>query len=174
MPTNSTRKTILSITAKVQNFLGVTRSELIVVTVLLLGLLTGLVFKRFSAKTNLNVQHSEIAHILDSLGNVEVSTFTGTTPDAEPVPALARADTLRTSFSRFPRAPKKEKISAGKININTATMQDLMRLPGVGETTAEKIITLRKERPFSRIEDVMRVKGIGKKKFETMKPFLNL
>jgi competence ComEA-like helix-hairpin-helix protein len=174
MQKNSSRKTILSTFAKVQDFFGVTRNELVVVTIILGGLLAGLGLKRFSKEAAVNPAPSEIAHIMDSLASVEASTFTSTTPDAAPVPALAKGDTIRKKTSAFPTVPKKEKITSGKIHLNTATLQDLMRLPGVGAATAEKILAVRQERTFSRIEDVMRVKGIGKKKFEAMMPFLDL
>jgi competence protein ComEA len=74
----------------------------------------------------------------------------------------------------FPSASSVTKISSGLISLNKAGMQDLMRLPGVGKATAEKILAAREERKFVRLEDVMRVKGIGKKKFAAMKKFLVL
>ena len=63
----------------------------------------------------------------------------------------------------------------GKININTATEQQLMLLPGVGETTAKKIIEYRTENDgFNTIEDIMNVSGIGEKKFAQMKPYIKV
>lgn len=60
-----------------------------------------------------------------------------------------------------------------KININTATKEDLMRLPGIGEKTAEQIIKHREiYGKFKNIEDIMNVKGIGQKKFERIKNYL--
>lgn len=56
-----------------------------------------------------------------------------------------------------------------KININIASQTELMELPGVGESTAKKIIDYRKTTRFNEIEDVMNVSGIGESKFETMK-----
>lgn len=57
-----------------------------------------------------------------------------------------------------------------KININTATSEELQELDGVGEATAEKIIKEREENgPFATVEDIMRVPGIGEKKFEAMR-----
>lgn len=61
-----------------------------------------------------------------------------------------------------------DKISA-KININTADAEELDRLKGIGEKTAEAIIEYREETPFKSIEDIMNVKGIGEKKFEEIK-----
>ncbi|ABS51348.1 ComE operon protein 1 [Campylobacter hominis ATCC BAA-381] len=44
-----------------------------------------------------------------------------------------------------------------------------MTLKGIGETTAEAIIEYRKENKFTKIEDIKNVKGIGDKKFESIK-----
>ena len=55
------------------------------------------------------------------------------------------------------------------INLNTATAEELDELPGVGESTARAIIEDReKNGPFSSPEDLMRVSGIGEKKFERL------
>lgn len=58
----------------------------------------------------------------------------------------------------------------GKININTATIEELKTLPGVGPATAQKIIEYRSESGFFKtIEDIKNVSGIGDKKFEQIK-----
>jgi competence protein ComEA len=52
----------------------------------------------------------------------------------------------------------------GKININTATVEELAQLKGVGEKTAEKIIQFREEHGlFKNVADLEQVKGIGPK-----------
>jgi len=56
-----------------------------------------------------------------------------------------------------------------KININTATMQELHSLKGIGHTKALAIMEYRKKHPFQKIEDIMKVKGIGKKTFDKIK-----
>ena len=54
----------------------------------------------------------------------------------------------------------------GKVNINTASAEQLDTLPGVGESTAQKIIADREANgPFSSPEDLKRVSGIGDKKY---------
>jgi competence protein ComEA len=59
------------------------------------------------------------------------------------------------------------------ININTAGVNELIKLPGIGEKTAEKIIQLRSERgKFIRLEELMDVRGIGEVKFNKIKKFL--
>ncbi len=177
-------KALAAVFAKLQNWTQTTRSELLFVTFLLSGLLAGLVFTKVSRyhPEEVSMTNSELQHVMDSLAIVEASTYTGVTPNAEPVPELAKGDTLLkqgmgTGFGGNQTRGRKagsEKISTGTIKLNTATVRDLMRLPGVGEATAEKILAERTTRRFTRIEDVMRVKGIGKKKFEAMKPFLEL
>lgn len=68
---------------------------------------------------------------------------------------------------------KEENLKPKSININTATKEVLITLPGVGESTAEKIIKYREQhKGFKKIEHIMKVKGIGKKKFENMKEYI--
>lgn len=58
----------------------------------------------------------------------------------------------------------------GKININTASASELTLLSGIGEGRAAGIIKYREENgDFSRIEDIMKVSGIGEKTFEEIK-----
>ena len=58
----------------------------------------------------------------------------------------------------------------GKVNINTAEISELCRLPGVGEATARKIIAFRESHgAFQRIEDIMQVPGIKEAKFLSFK-----
>jgi competence protein ComEA len=57
--------------------------------------------------------------------------------------------------------------SMEKINLNKADAKTLTALKGIGKDRADKIIEYREENgPFQKIEDIMKVKGIGKKIFE--------
>lgn len=64
---------------------------------------------------------------------------------------------------------------ADKIDINHADIQQLDKIPGVGEATAEKIVAFReKNGRFSKPEDLMEVPGIGEKKFDAMKDVITV
>lgn len=68
---------------------------------------------------------------------------------------------------------KTEDKQNAKININTATQTELETLPGIGPSTALKIIAYRKEKgKFKTIEEIKDVSGIGESKFNHIKDLI--
>lgn len=68
------------------------------------------------------------------------------------------------------KSPEAKAAPAQAVNINTAPAEQLERLPGVGPTTAARIIEYRqKNGGFKKIEELMNVRGIGEKAFLKMK-----
>lgn len=65
-------------------------------------------------------------------------------------------------------------VSLWAVNINTASVEELSTLPGIGQGTAEKIVKYRKDHKFKTTSDLMEVKGIGSKKFEKIKSKLSV
>jgi competence protein ComEA len=62
---------------------------------------------------------------------------------------------------------------SGKININTASKEELMNLPGIGDVKAQAIIDYRtKNGPFKDIHEIVNVSGIGEKTFEKIKDLI--
>ena len=65
-----------------------------------------------------------------------------------------------------PQAPP----SAEKVNINSASADQLTGLPGIGPSYAQRIVEYReKNGPFKRVEDILNVRGIGEKTFERIR-----
>jgi competence protein ComEA len=57
---------------------------------------------------------------------------------------------------------------SGQVNVNTATPDELMLLPGVGPAKARAIVEYRSQKPFKTPEDLLRVRGIGRGMFKEM------
>ena len=64
---------------------------------------------------------------------------------------------------------------AGVVNLNDASAEQLERLPGIGPSRARAILELRARlKRFARVEDLLRVKGIGRATFRKLRPLLTL
>lgn len=98
---------------------------------------------------------------------------TAVAPPWVPLGAIEKAGDSADAARGASRGGKGGKQPPAKpIDLNTASLADLMRLPGVGEKTAEAIVERRRESRFRSIEDLMEVKGIGPKKLEKIRPFV--
>ena len=64
---------------------------------------------------------------------------------------------------------------AGKVNINTATVEQLQTLPGVGQKLAARIVEYRqKSGGFKSTQEIVNVKGLGEKNFQKIQGFLSV
>lgn len=69
----------------------------------------------------------------------------------------------------------KKSLPAHSVSLNRANVQELSSLPGIGEATAKRIIADRRTHGrFKKVEDLCRVKGIGKKKLASIKRYLRV
>ena len=78
-----------------------------------------------------------------------------------------------TTIESTTKASTESQSSNKKININKATESELESLPGIGPSTAQKIISYRNEKgKFNTIEDIKNVSGIGDSKYNSIKDLI--
>lgn len=90
--------------------------------------------------------------------------------ELDPVPILERKKTEPSSPAR-PANSRKLQSGDPPINVNTASLDQLQQLPDVGPVTAQAIVAAR---PIKSVNDLDRVKGIGAKKLDKMRPFVRV
>jgi len=106
-----------------------------------------------------------------------IRLYQQTFPSAQTFDYKASDSTFAALSSTEPTdIPKRRSAeSSGPLNINTASKSELVRLPGIGEVTAERILLYRDDvGPFATVEDLGKVKGISKTKLEKLKPLVTV
>lgn len=154
--------------ARIQTIFGASRFEVMLASLILAALTIGQ-FVNLEKREDI----SRLTQELSAYNSAMQTSFIGIDNEGNVNEELALADTVIKKKSKFPEKKKEEKI-VGKININSASKVQLMKLKGIGEKTAQKIIDYRAKTPFSSIEDIQKVKGIGPKKFESMKEHITV
>lgn len=155
-----------------------TKQERIFILFLLAGIIAGGIIKWYRARqaAKLNVvyrdqlvaveaqlQHG--AQVIDSLLQCDSAMVLTA---LQPEPAEAR---------RLPERPITRQTSRGAtvVNVNSASVEELMQLPHVGAVIAQRILEYRQTHgPFKTIDELMQVKGIGQKKFAAIRPFVRI
>lgn len=88
---------------------------------------------------------------------------------------LAGAPSIQAQAPKAPAAAKARATASVPVNLNSATVAQLQTLPGIGASTAQRILDYRqKNGAYKKIEELMNVKGIGEKSFLKLKPLITV
>ena len=90
----------------------------------------------------------------------------------EPLERLERKPVATTSVVPMPGKAGKISATDAKIDVNAATEAEFLRLPGIGPTLAARIVLYRANAAFATLDDLRKVKGIGVKTLDAIRPFL--
>jgi len=89
--------------------------------------------------------------------------------------ALSSLQIVMVFLAAQVRADTKHAPPAHSIDLNSATVEQLQQVPGIGPSTAKAIVNFRqKSGPFQKVEDLLAIKGISKARFEKMRPYLTI
>lgn len=160
---------------KISRKIGFTEKEFVVILFLAGSFLIGFVYTEFikndEGNNDIHFDYSEQDSLFEFYSNNDYSSLTEEQINANSQELKKQVLELPDSFAYTKKDI--ESLKEKSIDINKADIQELVKLPGIGEKTAEKIIELRKEMGnFKKLEDLMEVKGIGEVKFNKIKKFL--
>jgi competence protein ComEA len=94
---------------------------------------------------------------------------------ATPSIVFAKQAAKAAPAARAGSAAKVRATAANPVNLNSASVAQLQTLPGIGASTAQRIVDYRqKNGSFKKIEELMNVKGIGEKSFLKLKPLITV
>ncbi|HEX2868360.1 MAG TPA: helix-hairpin-helix domain-containing protein [Ignavibacteriales bacterium] len=159
---------------KTANHLGFTRTEFIVLTALTGIFLAGLLLKYSFSESpapyrDFDYSASDSMFLASDSTLKEEEILRDLSPETG---SPGRKKVLETSGENV---SFRKKVLAGEnsININSSEAADLMKLPGIGEKTAGKIVELRRLKGrFNSIEELLEVKGIGPAKLNKIRKYI--
>lgn len=98
---------------------------------------------------------------------------------SEPLPVILKNYLEKSRLILLPDTDRyevaRETSGSGLININTASLEELMSLPGIGPKIAQEIINYRtRYGPFTHISEIKKVQGIGEKRYQRIKDLIRL
>lgn len=126
-------------------------------------------------KENANILDINLAYMLEDGMKVYIPSVEDKSNTEENLKSNIENDFTKSVSNPENKNTISNSSKSKKININTAMQSELETLPGIGESTAQKIINYRKDNgKFKTIEDIKKVSGIGNAKFEKIKELIDI
>ena len=148
------------------------KSAIFIITILFLGLFVKFTSLKLSGRT---VDNYEVIFFKNLEKAIEIQQNSAVEQN-KIIEKRVDSDLELSDFSveKFDFNKKLDKnLKLKSIDLNSASVSELTKLPGIGQKTAEKIVEFRQQlNGFKVIEDLLKVKGIGNKKFNTIKKYL--
>ncbi len=162
------------------NALQFSKSETRVIVFVAAVIVSGYVVRNFNqfvedADKPYDYSGTDSAFLNKSLNRVSTYSFSASEDSSDHNPALYASEIEAAGKKHDSSEIRSFAYGGATVNINIAGKHELEGLPGIGEATAERIIIHREENGgFRKVEDLMKVKGIGKKKFEKLKELITV
>jgi competence protein ComEA len=108
---------------------------------------------------------------------VDPARFCGTVPARPPVArrSMTVLGIALIVLFEFSSGITQKKPPTAPLDLNTATIEQLEKLPGIGASTAKAIVNFReKSGPFRRVEDLLAIKGVSASRLEKLRPYVTV
>ncbi len=156
---------------RISKKIGVTKTEIKILVFMLVVFISGFIYKSFIARTE------EVKFNVYDYSDEDAKFYNSKTDSVKSEQSVDdyKKDILNFESKNFKEITKKVIPKENSINLNTASENELVNLPGIGEKTAKKIVEYRKQiKKFTNINQLLNVKGIGNSKLNKIKKFISL
>lgn len=157
--------------------IGLTQAEIKIILFVVSILLIGFSYKTFIKDSNSIpykiIDYSEQDRIFNNLGTDSLKSKNLLKSVDKKVDY--KQEVLDFNTRSFDNVQNKTLPAENSINLNSASLNDLLNLPGIGEKTSENIIEYRNRiNKFKNLDELLSVKGIGKSKLNKIKKYLSI